>query len=576
MATASARARLLRASVRARGGAAAAAAFLSACSAAIAGPASDGLVITAPAGAREDVHVCRRGAVSPCDLRLYQVMVSAFVDGSPDHGYGAGYGPSRHEGDLAGVMAGLDHIAGLGVNALWLTPIFDSRAGEPMDRLEGDDLVNLRLDATGYYPRDYFSVDPRLGALEDAWRLVEAAHARGLHVIFDAPFGHHKGAVAPAPSGLVPVDSRDPADYGGSPADAVGRVVDFSAPDSVAFYEEVAAFWVDALGVDGWRLDQAYQVPPHALRAIGAAVDAAAARRRAAGEGWGVRGYRVAEVFKAAPEIAAIFGDEAGPAVGSAFDFPTRYALVQVLAGDESGLAGAPASTLAADWAMGAHALYPPHAAPNLMLGNHDVVRFGDLLQRAGVAEPGDDAYWARHRLAFAFMAAYSGPITLFYGEELGLEVPGYADQVVEGCAERDLCDDHVARMDGVVPGVTVAPEELAPEALALRDHVARLMGLRAARPALYSGARTHLFSDETLYVDLKSLGEARLILVMNVGSEARKVTIAAPALAMGEVTGAADLIWGAPAAAEAQGVTFTAPGLTAMIIEARGRAEQD
>jgi hypothetical protein len=64
---------------------------------------------------------------------------------------------------------------------------------------------------------------------------------------------------------------------------------------------------------------------------------------------------------------------------------------------------------------------------PNLMLGNHDLVRFGDLLER-GNFNPAD--YWQRHKAAFSFLAARSGPITLYYGEEFGDEVPGFASQV--------------------------------------------------------------------------------------------------------------------------------------------------
>ena len=78
---------------------------------------------------------------------------------------------------------------------------------------------------------------------------------------------------------------------------------------------------------------------------------------------------------------------------------------------------------------------YPNHAMPNLMLGNHDLVRFGDLLER-GNFNPAD--YWQRHKAAFSFLAARSGPITLYYGEEFGDEVPGFAKQVGATAPRRD------------------------------------------------------------------------------------------------------------------------------------------
>ena len=171
----------------------------------------------------------------------------------------------------------------------------------------------------------------------------------------------------------------------------------------------------------------------------------------------------VAEVWSDADYIAdTAFGTNANPILNSAFDFPVRYAMVGVLAAEENGLSGRPASTLADGWSYGAHdETYPDHALPNLMLGNHDLVRFGDLLQRADIAGPADAEYWARHRLAFMVQGAYTGPITRYYGEEIGDEVPNYADQVTNNCANLGLCDDHVARTSAKILDVTVTSGQL-------------------------------------------------------------------------------------------------------------------
>lgn len=71
----------------------------------------------------------------------------------------------------------------------------------------------------------------------------------------------------------------------------------------------------------------------------------------------------------------------------------------------------------ALDAGFNTRVVYPSHAVPNVFLTNHDVVRFGDLLQRGQLAEPSDSSYWDRHKAAYAFMAASSGPLTFFYGE---------------------------------------------------------------------------------------------------------------------------------------------------------------
>ena len=475
------------------------------------------------------MHGCRGPAAELCNLRIYQVMVEAFVDGDPGHDYGSGYGNSHHRGDLRGIIDSLDYIRDLGMNAIWLTPVFDSHAGEPQKRIDGSEHVDLRLDATGYYTRDYFRIDPKFGTLDDARELVDAAHERGLYVFFDGVFGHHKGNVVPSPSGRLPVDSTDPADYGADPGGYPGRVVDYDDPRTLAFYREVAAYWIEELGIDGWRLDVAWQVPLPAWREIKAAVEAAAAARRAAGHRWGTLGYMVAEIFSGAEDIASqALGSAVAPALDAAFDFPLRWATVGVLAAEENGISDRPASTLNEGWAYGAHSgTYRDGAVLNMMLGNHDFVRFGDLLQRGGLAESGDGEWWARHRLAFLVQAAYSGSMTRYYGEEIGDEVPGFAQAVVGDCVPLGFCDDHVARSSAKIPGVSISLDSLSAEQRALLQFHRELMAARNRYPALSRGSRRHFYSDETLYLDLKSHGSQQVLFAMNKGSEARDLQVA-------------------------------------------------
>ncbi|HEV2814886.1 MAG TPA: alpha-amylase family glycosyl hydrolase, partial [Solirubrobacteraceae bacterium] len=91
------------------------------------------------------------------DAVVYQVYPRSFQDSDGDG-----------EGDLAGIAQRLDHVARLGADAVWLSPIYPS----PM--ADG-----------GYDVSDYEGVDPRFGTLEDFDRLVAVAHARGLKVLMD-------------------------------------------------------------------------------------------------------------------------------------------------------------------------------------------------------------------------------------------------------------------------------------------------------------------------------------------------------------------------------------------------------
>ncbi|MFM2583534.1 alpha-amylase family glycosyl hydrolase [Vibrio campbellii] len=438
-------------------------------------------------------------------LRTYQIMVESFVDGDSNIGHGTGYGTSHHNGDLQGIIDSLDYIQDLGMNAIWLTPVFESEA------IDGQDHWADRLDATGYFATDYFKIDPRFGDLETARTLVDEAHKRGLYVFFDGVFGHHKeGLIKPSPSGLLPSGSSNPVDY----------------PASLDFYKEVATYWVKELKIDGWRLDQAYQVPTDAWTQIRKAVDEASQSvtyTNAEGDQVNPLGYIVAEIWKGESEIASdAYGAADDPALCSAFDFPMRYRVVETLAVNESGVGGRGVDWL--DNGYQTHNQYPSHAQPNLMIGNHDLVRFGDLLQRGRLADVNDAEYWQRHKAAFAFQAAYTGPITLYYGDEIGDQVDGFdAKEDNNTCAVRGVCDDHVARSSAKIEGVTAT---LDANQVDLKNYVKSLMNMRAEHPALYQGSRTNLVASNGSYVDLKISGDDQVLFALNAFESARNIVL--------------------------------------------------
>ncbi len=447
-----------------------------------------------------DTYACHHEqAIQVNHLRTYQIMVESFVSGDDTIGHGTGYGTSHHMGDLQGIIDSLDYIASLGVNAIWLTPIFHSEA------IAGQDHWADRLDATGYFATDYFTIDPRFGDLDTARELVDEAHSRGLYVFFDGVFGHHKdGLIKESPSGRLPSGENNPVDY----------------PASYAFYEEVATYWINELKIDGWRLDQAYQVPTKQWTQLRKAVDEASKAvtyTNKGGKQVHPLGYMVAEIWDGENNIAETgYGSERDPALCSAFDFPMRYRIIETLAVNEGGVGGR-----AADWlnnGFTTQQAYPSHAQPNLMIGNHDLVRFGDLLQRGNIADPQDAEYWLRHKAAFAFQAAYTGPITLYYGDEIGDQVDGFAaKEDNSSCAARGLCDDHVARSSAKIEGVTATLDANQAD---LKSYVSDLMALRSAHPALYQGSRINVESSGDVYVDRKQSGGSHILFALNIADQ--------------------------------------------------------
>lgn len=206
------------------------------------------------------------------DAVIYQVYPRSFADGNGDG-----------IGDLPGVTAKLDHLKGLGVDAVWLSPFYRSP----------------QKDA-GYDVADYRDIDPLFGSLADFDEMLAGAHERGLKVIVDLVPNHSSDqhvwfqeALAAAPGSAARDrylfrDGRGPAGeeppnnwqsiFGGpawtrlAPRQDDGplgpqwylHLFDSSQPDLNwensevhAEFEAVLRFWLDR-GVDGFRVDVAH------------------------------------------------------------------------------------------------------------------------------------------------------------------------------------------------------------------------------------------------------------------------------------------------------------------------------
>ncbi|HSM72736.1 MAG TPA: maltose alpha-D-glucosyltransferase [Anaerolineales bacterium] len=96
------------------------------------------------------------------DAIIYEVYVRAFYDSNGDG-----------HGDLRGVTQKLDYLKELGVNCLWLLPIYPSP-----------------LKDDGYDISNYYDIHPSYGTLDDFKELLDAAHERGIRVILDLVLNH--------------------------------------------------------------------------------------------------------------------------------------------------------------------------------------------------------------------------------------------------------------------------------------------------------------------------------------------------------------------------------------------------
>jgi alpha-glucosidase len=182
------------------------------------------------------------------DAVVYQIYPRSFQDSDGDG-----------VGDLPGITRRLDHLVYLGVDALWLSPIYPSPLAD-----------------FGYDVSDYTAVDPVFGSLEDFDALVGAAHDRDLKVLLDLVPSHtsiehpwfreHPDWYIWSPVEGLP--NNWTAAFGGSAWSRDPRSgrwylhtfypeqpdLDWRNPEVVRAMQEVVRFWLDR-DVDGCRLD---------------------------------------------------------------------------------------------------------------------------------------------------------------------------------------------------------------------------------------------------------------------------------------------------------------------------------
>ncbi len=370
---------------------------------------------------------------------IYQIYPRSFQDTDGDG-----------IGDLNGIQGRLDYLVALGVDALWISPIYPS----PMADF-------------GYDISNYCDIDPLFGTLADFDAMVAATRARGLRLILDYVPNHtsdqHAWFLESRSSRSNPKRDwylwRDPGEDGGPPNNWLsnfgGSAWTFDTetgqyylhsflaqqPDlnwrnaevRAAMYE-VLRFWLRR-GVDGFRVDVIYHLikdalyrnnppnpdyqpggdPAHRLlptytidqpeiqqivvemRNVLQEFDSPETQR-----------LLIGEIYLPIDRLAAYYGPEKDGVLQGA-QLPFNFHLI-----------GVPWKAQAIDDLVRRYeAILPPGGAPNWVLGNHDKAR---IASRVGA----DSA-----RLAAMLLLTLRGTPTLYYGDELGMtDVPIAPDQV--------------------------------------------------------------------------------------------------------------------------------------------------
>ncbi|GIQ62169.1 hypothetical protein PACILC2_07370 [Paenibacillus cisolokensis] len=153
----------------------------------------------------------------------------------------------------------LDYLTELGVNAIYFTPVFEAT-------------TNHKYDTS-----DYFRVDPHFGTNETLKTLVRECHARGIRVLLDAVFNHSGRQFAPFVDVIEKGEESLYKDWfhvrkwplrieDGVPTyetfafEPIMPKLNTSNPEVRDYLLKVASYWMDEIGIDGWRLDVANEV----------------------------------------------------------------------------------------------------------------------------------------------------------------------------------------------------------------------------------------------------------------------------------------------------------------------------
>ena len=330
----------------------------------------------------------------PADAVIYHVFVDRFADGDATHTQVAGHPDDPGYpaaltdwmgGDLAGLEARLDHVIATGANTLWLSP------------------VNTGPAFHGYHPTDLLDVDPRFGDVDALRGLVSTAEDRGVKVVYDLVLNHT--------SNLHPwfLDAQDacedspyfqwyrftdcPDGYAAFAGLPELPQLDLDHPPAREFvFDEVLPFYLDDVGVDGFRLDHVEGPSRDFWRAFDATLTERWPDTLVLGEVW------------AQPATIDSYGD----VLDAATAFPFRDRLLATFArGGDARAVAMPVATWLDDDGV------PDPAVPRRQtyLSSHDQPRFAH--------EAGGDL--DRVVTAYAAILTAPGLPTIYYGDEVGM-----------------------------------------------------------------------------------------------------------------------------------------------------------
>ena len=295
---------------------------------------------------------------------------------------------SLYGGTLKGIYENIDYFVALGIDCLYLTPVFRSSSWHKYDTA------------------DYFDIDPCLGTKEDLRKLVSICHHHGIRVILDGVFNHSgpaffafrdlldKGETSSYrdwffPESFPVVNGQNPnyecfAYVGDMPKLNTGN------PEVLDYFISVGKYWIEEFDIDGWRLDVANEVDQPFWRKFREAIKPVKQDALLIAEIW--------------DDARAFLG---GDQFDSAMNYNLYFACIEFFA---KGSIMPQAFSDRVEYLLIRYKSQIQQLQLNL-IGSHDVPRFLSLA--------GDDK--RKLILAALFLMTHVGIPMLYYGDEKGL-----------------------------------------------------------------------------------------------------------------------------------------------------------
>jgi glycosidase len=439
---------------------------------------------------------------------MYLIMTDRFADGDktndgPDGKDSADSDAAKaqrkdahgwHGGDLRGIEQHLDYLQALGINTVWITPVYQNHD---------------RNSYHGYGATDLYAVDEHYGSLDDLKSLSKALHARGMKLVLDTVPNH----VGPAHPWVA--DEPEATWFHGTKAKHTVAQMDFqpltnphapwstqrditegwfvdtlpdnnqSNPSNAKYLIQNAIWWTEEAGLDGLRIDTFPYVQRDFWTNFNASLQALYPKLTSVGE-----------VSGTDPIINSSFAggvtrDGADTGLWTPLDYPLHFAIRNAFTGFS------PMTELAT--ILRQDSLYPHPERLVPFLDNHDLTRFA--------SEPG--ATLQGSKLAMAFLATVRGMPQLYSGNEL----------YMEGWQDPDNRRDFPGGFDGQTADV-FHPEARTPVQAEMFDWTSRLLALRKATPALQTGTLQILYTSTDSIVYTRTEGNQHVVIALHRGGE--------------------------------------------------------